>query len=151
MQQDSLIPFNRQEWLSLLAKSQEKDLTELWEIIGLTPNFTWQRRPEIGSVMVQGRMGGTGDAFNVGEVTVTRGSIRLESGEVGHAYTQGRSKKKAEIIAIADALMQTDKAGMLKQKLLIPLLQKQSNRHQTVVTEAEKTRVDFFTLVRGED
>ena len=36
--------------------------------------------------VVRGRVGATGAAFNLGEMTVTRASVRLASGNVGHAF-----------------------------------------------------------------
>ena len=54
------------------------------------PDVVSIRAPEIGAVMVRGRVGGAGDAFNLGEMTVTRCSLRLACGAVGHGYVQGR-------------------------------------------------------------
>ena len=59
-------------------------------------------------MMVQGRAGaGWGAAFNLGEVTVTRASVRLGCGTVGHALVQGLDARKAERAALLDALLQT--------------------------------------------
>jgi len=143
--------YTRQEWLGILARSDDNQLREFWSALNLEPNFTWMRTPEIGSVMVQGRMGGTGNPFNVGEVTVTRSAIKLGTGEVGHAYAQGRCKRKSQIIALIDALMQTDKNTLLIKNILIPLSEQNDKRNKNIQSEAEKTKVDFFTLVRGDD
>jgi phosphonate C-P lyase system protein PhnG len=96
---------DRQRWMSLLAKAPEALLDRLWRRSG-RPAFDWVRPPEVGSVMVRGRTGGTGAAFNLGEMTVTRCVLRLASGETGHAYVQGRAKAKARQAALVDALMQ---------------------------------------------
>lgn len=126
----------RKSWMSLLAKAPPARLAALFDAQGDRPAFGWLRRPEIGSVMVQGCMGGTGAALNLGEMTVTRCALRLEDGTEGHAYVQGRDKAHAEAAALMDALMQTGRAAALE-----PL-----EREMTA-----ETRVDFFTMVRGED
>ncbi|MGV6849788.1 MAG: phosphonate C-P lyase system protein PhnG, partial [Marinibacterium sp.] len=72
----------RKSWMSLLAKAPERDLLDLWRSYDLLPEFTWLRAPEAGGVMVRGRMGGTGAAFNLGEMTVTRCSLTLADGTV---------------------------------------------------------------------
>ncbi len=64
------------------------------------------RGPETGLVTVRGRIGGGGAPFNVGEATVTRATVRLASGEVGHCYALGRDRQKAKLAAIVDALWQ---------------------------------------------
>ena len=68
--------------------------------------MTMMRGPEIGLVMLRGRMGATGNAFNVGETTVTRCTVRLASGTEGHAYVQGRNGEHAKRAALCDALFQ---------------------------------------------
>ena len=101
--------------------------------------------------MVRGRAGGTGAAFNLGEMTVTRCALRLESGEVGHSYVQGRSKSHAERAAIVDALMQGTRAEHVRTQVLEPLQAEEDCRKKTRSAKAAATKVDFFTMVRGED
>ncbi len=72
----------------------------------ILPDYTVLRGPESGLVMVRGRAGGGGAPFNLGEMTVTRCTVRTESGLVGHAYIAGRDERRAELAALADALMQ---------------------------------------------
>ena len=141
--------WNRKEWLSLLAKSE-------WErLASCLPDFQNKflnlREPEVGAVMVQGRAGGTGKPFNVGEVTVTRASVQLESGEQGHGYVRGRNKDKALAIAKLDALLQTEAYHSLADQVLVPLQAAYEASHKAIAEKAEATKVDFFTLVRGED
>ncbi|OWU80668.1 phosphonate C-P lyase system protein PhnG [Phaeobacter sp. 22II1-1F12B] len=141
----------RQAWMGLLAKSSPARLAALMDTASDMPDFTWLRVPEAGGVMVRGRMGGTGAPFNLGEMTVTRCALRLASGEVGHAYVQGRDKAHAQRAALVDALMQTDRALDLRATVLDPL---ESEREAQIATRAAKaaaTKVDFFTMVRGED
>ncbi|PTW50948.1 phosphonate C-P lyase system protein PhnG [Rhodovulum kholense] len=102
--------------------------------------------------MVRGRMGGTGAPFNLGEVTVTRCALRLqEGGVVGHAWVQGRDKAKARRAALADALMQTGRADELRARLLDPLAEEMAAAETGRAARAAATRVEFFTMVRGED
>lgn len=145
----------RKKWMSLLAKAPSElvsnTFSDVMERHDLTAEFTWLRKPEIGGVMVQARAGATGAPFNFGEMTVTRCSLKLENGDVGHAYVQGRDKDKAEKAAIIDAYLQGDKAEIFAANIITPienaLAAVKANREQ----KAAKTKVDFFTLVRGED
>jgi alpha-D-ribose 1-methylphosphonate 5-triphosphate synthase subunit PhnG len=101
--------------------------------------------------MVQGRIGATGGAFNLGEMTVTRCSLRLETGEVGHAHVQGRNRDHARAAALIDALMQTAEAAQVHARVLVPLAQEEQARRRERAAKAAATKVDFFTMVRGED
>ena len=140
----------RKSWMSLLATSNKNDLLNLWEQKKINIRYEWLRTPEIGSIMAQGRMGVTGDKFNIGEVTITRCSLKLNCGTVGHSYVQGRSKKKAEISALCDALMQTEMSNEINKSIIIPLEKIKKNNKDKILSKAEATKVDFFTLVRGE-
>jgi alpha-D-ribose 1-methylphosphonate 5-triphosphate synthase subunit PhnG len=141
----------RQAWLGLLACAPADHLTELCTKAGIEAPFDWLRRPEIGTVMLRGRAGGTGAAFNLGEMTVTRCAIRLPGGEVGHGHVQGRDKTAVRWAALVDALMQTDAAPGLKAAILDPLAAHLAAASRKRAEKAAATRVEFFTLVRGED
>ena len=140
----------RKSWMSLLATSNQSDLLNLWEQKKIRVNYIWLRTPEIGSIMAQGRMGVTGDKFNIGEVSITRCSLKLNCGTIGHSYVQGRSKKKAEISALCDALMQTKMSKEINKNIIIPLEKIKKDNKDKILSKAEATKVDFFTLVRGE-
>jgi alpha-D-ribose 1-methylphosphonate 5-triphosphate synthase subunit PhnG len=142
---------DRQAWMSLLAKAKQGQAAQLLDAAVKRPTFTWLRAPELGSVMVRGRASGTGAPFNLGEMTVTRCALQLGCGTVGHAYIQGRNKADAEAAAIIDALMQTDQAHTVRQHVLTPLEQVRSNAKASRAAKAAATKVDFFTLVRGDD
>lgn len=133
-----------------MATSSKNDLLNLWEQKKINIRYEWLRTPEIGSIMAQGRMGVTGDKFNIGEVTITRCSLKLNCGTIGHSYVQGRSKKKAEISALCDALMQTEMSNEINKSIIIPLEKIKKNNKDKILSKAEATKVDFFTLVRGE-
>lgn len=141
----------RQAWMSLLAKAPSGQVAILLDKAMPRPRFSWLRAPEIGAVMVRGRTGGTGAPFNLGEMTVTRCALTLENGAVGHAYIQGRNKTDAEAAALVDALMQTDAAPTLRAAVLAPLETAQTARRSARADKAAATKVDFFTMVRGEN
>lgn len=152
-------PEDRKAWMSLLAQADETQLAVLWRDFAdvdaadtaRDPGFDWLRPPEAGGVMVRGRMGAVGASFNLGEMTVTRCALTLHDGTVGHGYVQGRSKPKAEIAAKIDALMQTDAAADLRAAVLVPLQAKGQARKEARAAKAAATKVEFFTMVRGED
>ena len=106
---DSEIP-KRRRWMGVLAQAKPKELQAHWAALGHRPTYDFLRPPECGLVMTRGRMGGTGDPFNLGEMTVTRCSVRTEAGFLGHAYIAGRNKKHAELAAVCDALLQDPNA-----------------------------------------
>ncbi len=141
----------RKEWLSLMAAAPEAALMSLWNAVTDRPPFEWLRAPEVGGVMVRGRMGGSGAPFNLGEMTVTRCSLVLADGTVGHGYVQGRSKLKVEATALIDALMQTGAADQVQTQVLDPLAAQIRTAKQTRAAKAAATKVEFFTMVRGED
>lgn len=136
--------------MSLLAKAPAKRVAVLTEALEL-PAFDWLRRPEIGGVMLRGRMGGVGAKFNLGEMTVVRCALRTEGGDVGHAYVQGRDKLHAERAALVDALMQTARAKEVRAAVLDPLEAEMLAAKAARAGKAAATKVDFFTMVRGED
>lgn len=142
----------RRQWMAVLAKSPETELARLWPGLGALPAWTHLRRPEIGLVMVRGRMGGDGAPFNLGEMTITRCSVRLDPGVVGHAWVAGRSARHAKLAAVADALMQVPSwRDLVAAAVVAPLQRHLSERGAQAGRKAAATRVDFFTLVRGED
>jgi len=138
----------RKMWMSLLAKAPAARLADL---IPDLPDHALLRRPETGAVMLRGRVGGTGAPFNLGEMTVTRASVRLGCGTVGHAWVQGRDKAHATRAAVADALMQTDAAPGVQAGVLDVLQAEAAVIRKTRAEKAAATKVDFFTMVRGED
>lgn len=141
----------RQDWLGLLAVAPQAEVSDGLDRLGLSPAFTWLRKPQIGSVMVRGRQGGTGAPFNLGEMTVTRASLTLEDGRVGHGYVQGRALQKAEHCALIDALMQGEEATRIADQILEPIAKTLAAQKAETAGKAAQTKVDFFTMARGED
>lgn len=110
------------------------------------------RAPEVGLVMLRGRIGGTGAPFNVGEASVSRAAVRLATGETGFAYVLGRDLRKARLAAVCDALWQADDTRAdIERHVLTPLRTARDRRRNTERARTAATKVDFFTLVRGED
>lgn len=138
----------RREWMGLLARAP-RELLESWAKGVKSPAFSWLRRPESGLAMVRARAGGSGGKFNLGEMTITRCALRLESGASGVAYVQGRDHRKAELAALADALLQTPAAaGRVKAELISAIRTHLDARAARMQRKAQATRVDFFTLAR---
>jgi alpha-D-ribose 1-methylphosphonate 5-triphosphate synthase subunit PhnG len=142
---------SRKGRLGLLAKASAQDVARHWAALNMSPDYIVLRSPEIGGVMVRGRAGAVGAAFNLGEMTVTRASIKLSGGMVGHGYVQGRSKDHALQAALIDALMQTEVADRVEAGLLAPLRKAMVASKTMRAAKAAATKVDFFTIVRGED
>ena len=137
--------------MGVLACAEVEALSGLWEAWPGKPAFTWLRKPESGLVMVRGRMGGEGAAFNFGEMTVTRCALQLDDGTLGQACVQGRSAAKAEVSALVDALHQRpgDREAV-RREILLPLEEVRAAARKTLAAETAATRVEFFTMVRGD-
>lgn len=142
----------RQRWLRLIALAQPSQLFELWDSLALNPVAEVIRQPEIGLAQVKAATGGNGDAYKVADVTITRSSVRLDTGQVGVCYIKGRSKKHALVGATLDALMQSREFNTQVEQLVISPLEKAfAQAVSQIRSENKKTQVDFFTLIRGED
>jgi len=145
-------PPGRKAVMSVLASASPEDLAAAYERLGTPPAFEMVRQPETGLIMVRGRMGGTGSPFNLGEVTVTRCVVRLESGEAGSSYCLGRHKQKALQAAVIDALWQrADDRERIETEIVAPLAEVRARADQDLKAETAATKVDFFTMVRGDD
>ena len=138
----------RQNWMGLLARAPAARLAALMPDI---PEHRVFRSPETGAVMVRGRIGATGALFNLGEITVTRCTLQTTDGAVGHAHVQGRDRGHATRAAIVDALMQGPAAAAVRAQVLQPLAAEEQARRAARASHAAATKVEFFTLVRGED
>jgi alpha-D-ribose 1-methylphosphonate 5-triphosphate synthase subunit PhnG len=140
----------RKAAMAVLAHSATADIAERLDAIAV-PAHENLREPENGLVMVRGRIGGDGAPFNLGEATISRAAVRLASGEVGFGYTLGRDGEKARMIALCDALVQSAEfAGSVETKVIAPLRIAMLARRNRKAAEAAATRVDFYTMVRGE-
>jgi alpha-D-ribose 1-methylphosphonate 5-triphosphate synthase subunit PhnG len=140
----------RQAAMAVLAHAEAGEIAARLRNLAL-PDHQDLREPENGLVMLRGRVGGDGAPFNVGEATVSRAAVRLASGEVGFGYTLGRDGEKARLIALCDALVQSRDFGAIVERYIIaPLREQLMIRRKLVAEETAATKVDFYTMVRGE-
>lgn len=147
-------PLGRTRWMALLARAPLGLLESALQDHAKRP-ARWLRTPETGLMMVQGRAGGTGERFNLGEVTVTRCALRVEADSptadatVGVAYVLGRSHRQVQLAALADALLQDPvQQPLLDTHLLEPIRAHLRSTHATRQARAASTKVDFFTVAR---
>lgn len=140
----------RQHWISTLSKAEPIALKALWEevLAAERPAYEVLRAPEIGLVMVRGRTGGTGDRFNLGEMTVTRCAVRLDSGETGVSYRSGRDKEAAEVSAVIDAMLQREGGRDAAVQVIAALDEEQTRRRSQQARRSGATKVNFFTMTR---
>jgi len=137
----------RRRWMSVLARADAERLRTRLGECGSLPGYTVVRGPDCGLVMVRGRAGGGGSAFNLGEMTVTRCTVRGETGFVGHAYVAGREDERALLAAWGDALMQDpDWAEAVERRVITPLAQDQEQRRDERAAKAAATKVQFFAM-----
>ncbi len=135
--------------MAVLAESATEDIAERMSALAV-PLYEELRPAENGLVMLRGRIGGDGAPFNLGEATVTRAAVRLVSGEVGFAYVLGRDAGKAKLIAICDAMIQSPARVHVFDTVVAPLERVMIAQRQQTDAETAATKVNFFTLVRGE-
>ena len=151
MQDHSGVRSPRQRWMAVLARASASEIEAGLAEFGQLPAYQFIRRPETGTVMLEGRAGGSGRRFNAGEATVTRAVVRLADGTMGFAYTLGTDKRKAELAAVADALLQSaERHADVDAAVIAPLAKAQAERRDVQSRKAAATKVDFFTLVRGD-
>jgi alpha-D-ribose 1-methylphosphonate 5-triphosphate synthase subunit PhnG len=142
----------RRAAMAVLAESSAAEIAQLLELLEPLPAYEDLRRPENGLVMIRGRIGGDGARFNLGEATVSRAVVRLSGGEMGFGYVLGRDRAKARLIALCDALVQTQTyAAAIESKVIAPLRARLEAQRDARAKQVAATKVDFFTLVRGED
>jgi len=174
----------RQSWMATLAKAQlelleyhvDSVLESALSSGQKRPEYQFLRSPEIGLAMVRGRAGGTGQPFNLGEMTITRCVVQLSGSEPtpgpsqegdraiqnpkskiqnpmisGFGYVAGRSHRHAELAALCDALMQhPDWCDRVQAGVIEPLVAIAQEKRAADAAEVESTRVNFFTMLRGE-
>lgn len=138
--------------MSVLALASSEDLEARWAALAEPPRFQRLRGPEVGLVMVRGRAGGTGARFNLGEMTVTRCTVQLDDGTLGHAWIGGRDERHAELAAVFDALLQAPARDPAEGEGMVDTLEQGlMDRRRAAAARAAASRVEFFTMVRGED
>lgn len=134
----------RKHWMAVLARAPAAAIRSA---LSPLPAWTRVRGPETGLVMVRGREGGSGPAFNLGEMTVTRCTVQMATGEAGHAYIAGRDETRAELAAVADALLSDEsRRDALMAALIEPLAAAQRAARQDRAEKAAATKVEFFAM-----
>lgn len=142
----------RKRWMAVLARASTAELGQAWSAITAPPTFRWLKPAEVGLVMLRARVGGSGARFNVGEAAVTRCVVRTADGYTGVGYILGRERRRAELAALFDALLQNSaRRRGIEQRVLEPLATSQQRRQKERSRKSAATKVDFYTLVRGED
>ena len=140
----------RKAAMTVLAHSAAADIAGRLAAIAV-PAHENLREPENGLGMMRGRIGGVDAPFNLGEATVSRAAVRLATGEVGFGYTLGRDAHKAQMIALCDAMVQSaELSGEVEAKVIAPLRVAMNAERARKAAETAATRVDFYTMVRGE-
>ena len=141
----------RPAWLAVLARATLAQLQAQAPATDTLPPLQAVRPPEVGMVMLRGRVGGTGNPFNLGEASVVRCAVRLGNGPLGVSYALGRDKRRAELAALFDALLQDPQHHDSVQRALIaPLAQVQAQARAQKQSDVAASKVEFFTFVRGE-
>lgn len=142
----------RQHWMRLFALAPVDSLQQGIREIHDIPTYSLLRATETGLVMVQARIGNTANPFHVGESLVTRCSLLLDEQYTGHAWILGENGRHAELAALLDALCQHPAHQDVLHNNLVPRLEAQrANFIMHAAAEVAPTKVDFFTMVRGED
>ncbi len=152
MPENSVDKTAQQKWMAVLAKADWPTLEKLWKDQRNNYQFQTIRKPETGLVMVRGRAGGSGAPFNLGEATVTRCTVQSSAGNKGNAYVLGRNHTHALVAAELDAALQDEtRNGSLLEEIIEPLARMAASKKQHHREKVATTKVDFFTMVRGED
>ena len=133
--------------MAILARADAETLAAHLRGLGELPSYDILRGPEVGMVMVRGRAGGSGAPFNLGEMSVTRCTVRTGAGHVGHAYVAGRDERRAELAALGDALMQdAATADRVEAEVIAPLEAAQQAARDGRAAKAAATKVQFFSM-----
>ena len=141
----------RRRAMALAGQASVDDLRAALARAGAAIEAEDLRAPETGLVMVRGRIGGDGRPFNAGEATVTRAAVRLPGGETGFAYHLGRDRARARLAAILDAHWQRPEARPALESALEAIAGRRAEAVLQAARKTAATRVNFFTLARGED
>jgi alpha-D-ribose 1-methylphosphonate 5-triphosphate synthase subunit PhnG len=141
----------RKSILDTLALASLEEFHDAWRRLDHQPEVTSVRGPEAGLVMVRGRTGGTGQPFNFGEVVVSRATVQLQSGLIGHGHVLGNALEKAKFVATFDALAQDEEHRFAVEALVDEVASRVAKEALQRAQEVAATRVEFFTMVRGDD
>jgi alpha-D-ribose 1-methylphosphonate 5-triphosphate synthase subunit PhnG len=144
----------RQRWSAVLALASLGELERAWAALTDRPEYHLLRPTETGLALVRGRVGGTGQPFNLGEMTMTRAAVQLRSSEgaavTGFGHVAGRQARHAELVAVFDALLQMpQRHDAVARHIVAPLAERQRAAKAATASKVAASKVDFFTVVRG--
>jgi alpha-D-ribose 1-methylphosphonate 5-triphosphate synthase subunit PhnG len=138
----------RREWISLLGSADPRFLEDQKKNLNLDLAPDYMVPPETGMVMMQARQDGAGNRFNLGEVTVSRCILKVND-VMGYAMVMGPDLHHAELAAFFDALFQMPDLD-LRNALVSELRRMKNKRHAQDAAEVQTSKVEFFTMKRGE-
>lgn len=142
----------RKHRMAVLANAPAQAVKDAWAAFDAPTAYTCVRGPESGLIALRGRIGGDGPPFHFGEAMITRATVRLEDGTIGHASMLGRDHEKVELAALIDAMAEDEmRAGEIDEAIIQPLQSANADAEAEAAARTRATRVDFFTMVRGED
>jgi alpha-D-ribose 1-methylphosphonate 5-triphosphate synthase subunit PhnG len=144
----------RQRWSAVLALASLDELERAWAALADRPEYHLLRPTETGLALVRGRIGGTGQSFNLGEMTMTRAAVQLRPSEggtvTGFGHVAGRQARRAELAAVFDALLQIpERRDAIAHQIVAPLAARQHAAKAAAASKVAASKVDFFTIVRG--
>ena len=138
----------RRDWLATLVRVPAS------EVIAASNEFDFSvvilKGPEVGLLMINGRIHSTGRPFHLGEVSLTKCVLRDDQGLLGYGHIIGRNKQQAKAIALFDLALQRNDSA---EAALVRLNAWKEDVAEIDAMESEaveETRVDFLTMVRGE-
>ncbi|MEW6254477.1 MAG: phosphonate C-P lyase system protein PhnG [Pseudomonadota bacterium] len=140
----------RRAMMAVLAQASQMELDGVVDRFAPLPPLEDIRPPETGLCMLRGRIGGDGSPFNLGEATVTRAAVRLND-HIGVSYLLGRAPDRARAAALIDALWQDAAARPAVELALAAVRTRIEADRNREAAATDSTRVEFFTLARGED
>lgn len=150
MQSNSNTVEQRQEWISLLGSADPVWLEKQNTCLNLDLEPVFIVKPETGMIMMQARQDGSGPRFNLGEVTVSRCILKLGT-TMGYSMVMGSNLRHAQLAALFDALLQKPEQGLNLQNNLVPKLRQiRDQKRREYKEDIETSKVEFFTLKRGE-
>ncbi len=146
----SLDQERRRAVMAICAEADAAELRQALGAVGYAGAAEDLRRSGTGLMVARGRIGGDGRPFNLGEATVTRAAVRIESGEAGFAWHLGRDAARTRTAALLDALWQSPRHRAAVEAALAPVAARLQTEGELQARRTAATKVDFFTLVRGE-
>jgi alpha-D-ribose 1-methylphosphonate 5-triphosphate synthase subunit PhnG len=141
----------RQRWMSALAQAPIDVLEFVWHEIEGTVSYRFIEKPAVSTVTVRVRGVGAGWGLALGEMRVSRCSVQLPQGTIGHGYVAGRDLRHAELAAVFDALLQDpSRRPFLETRLIGPMLRAAGSSVTAGAAPESAARAQLFTVTCGE-